>query len=125
MKEVAVKGAKAAKLKILSSRGETLTEVLVSLLIAGLALAMFAGMIQASVNIVSSSETKMQQYYTASNTLAKKDPLEADAKGGSVSLKKGTTTYNLFPTYSSVPVHYFTNNKLGGIDVMSYEGNLP
>lgn len=119
MKAAVRKGLKAAKLKILSNEGETLTEVLVSLLIAGLALAMFAGMIQASVNIVDSSEAKMQEYYTANNNLALKTIPEAT--GGTVSLTKGTDTYNLFPGSPGVDVDYFINDKLGGVDVMSYE----
>jgi len=123
MKAAVRKGLKAAKLKILSNGGETLTEVLVSLLIAGLALAMFAGMIQASVNIADSSEAKMQEYYTANNNLALKTIPEAT--GGTVSLTKGTDIYNLFPGSSGVDVDYFVNDKLGGVEVMSYERELP
>ena len=51
-------------------RGETITEVLVSMVIAGLALLMLATVIATSSNIVRNSRADMETYYKTSNALA-------------------------------------------------------
>ncbi len=125
MKDMIIKSSKSAKLKIFSRKGETLAEVLVALLIASLAVAMLAGMIQASVKIIDSAESKMQEYYVASNALALKTPA-ASTGDGKVSLSYEDSshmqvTVRLIPDSDNVDVDYFTNNKLGAIDVISYK----
>lgn len=49
--------------KLNSQAGETITEVLVSLLIAALALTMLAGMISSTVSLVTRSKETMNRYY--------------------------------------------------------------
>lgn len=49
--------------KIASQRGESITEVLVAVLITSLAVLVFATMVSASTRIIRSSEIKMNKYY--------------------------------------------------------------
>ena len=51
-------------------RGETITEVLVAMVIAGLALLMLATTIATSSNIVRNSRESMESYYSMGNQLA-------------------------------------------------------
>lgn len=55
--------------KLHSQSGETIGETLVALLISSLALVMLASMISATVNLVSKSQTKMDDYYIANTAL--------------------------------------------------------
>ncbi len=124
MKNAAIKSSKSAKLKILSRRGETLTEVLVALLIACLAMAMLAGMIRTSVKIISSADGKMEDYYEAVNRLARKDT--PDELSGTISLSYedslgGSVPIKLIPNSDDVDINYYTNSVLGETDVVSYE----
>lgn len=52
-----------------SQRGETITEVLVSMVIAGLALLMLATVIATSSSIVRNSRAAMESYYDTTNKL--------------------------------------------------------
>lgn len=49
--------------KISSQRGESITEVLVAVLITALAVLVFATMVSASTRIIRSGEIKMNKYY--------------------------------------------------------------
>lgn len=51
------------KEKIASQAGETIAEVLISLLIATVALMMLAMMISSTVSMVTTSKNKMEEYY--------------------------------------------------------------
>jgi Tfp pilus assembly protein PilV len=52
-----------------NNKGETITEVLVALLISVLSLTLLAGMISASVSMTDKSRKNITDYYTAENTL--------------------------------------------------------
>lgn len=54
---------KRLRKKLRSQAGESIAETLVALLIAALALTMLAAMINSTVNMVKTSETKMDEYY--------------------------------------------------------------
>ena len=56
-------------MKLRSSAGESISETLVALLIASLALVMLAGMISSTVSMVSRSEKTMEEYYAANDIL--------------------------------------------------------
>ena len=53
--------------KLKSTSGESITEALISALIAVLGILLFAMMVSTSFNIVSRSEEKMQDYYATQN----------------------------------------------------------
>ncbi len=130
MKNALRKSRKSAKLKILSRRGETLTEVLVALLIACLSMSMLAGMIQASIKIINSADGKMEDYYEAGNRLASKE-LPDDDIGGTVSFSYedasgSSIPIKLLPAENSIAVDYYTNSVLGETKkVVSYERKEP
>ena len=70
-------------------RGETITEVLVAMVIAGLALLMLATAIAAATNIISNSRQSMETYYKASNGLAE---YSEQASAGGVTKMSGSVT---------------------------------
>ena len=55
--------------KVRNTRGETISETLVALLIASLALVMLAGAITAANSIVRKSRDKLDDYYTANEVM--------------------------------------------------------
>lgn len=101
--------------RLKSTRGESIAETLISVLIATTALTMLAGMITASARMITRSRTLMQDYYE------KNLPLEE--KGGSAD---GTMTMRLTGgTPGEIPaqtfdVLYFENDTIGGRPVISY-----
>lgn len=60
--------------KLKNNKGETITEVLVALLISVLSLTLLAGMISASVSMTDKSRKNITGYYTAENMLELNQP---------------------------------------------------
>ena len=58
--------------KLNTQTGETITEVLVSLLVAALALTMLAGMISSTVSLVTRSKETMNRYYEGNAKLERR-----------------------------------------------------
>ena len=56
--------------KLKSTSGESIAETMVAVLISALALLMLAGTINSSSRIITNTQTKLIEYYNASNTLA-------------------------------------------------------
>lgn len=56
--------------RLKNGRGETITEVLVALLVSALALTMLAAMVAASTRMVNESRNKIDEYYQAGNGMA-------------------------------------------------------
>ncbi len=71
----------AASRKWKSRSGESITEVLVALLISAVALVMLASMITASSRLITQSKDRMESYYKNSNSLAD----HGETGGGTVS----------------------------------------
>lgn len=106
--------------KLNSRTGETIAETLVALLISALALIMLAGAISTTSRIVTESENKMQEYYTANNGLA-----EPSGKDGSLTILtiadnegKGVI---LFGTTSDINIAYSKNDVFSGHPVVAYK----
>lgn len=73
--------------KLRSKAGETISETLVALLIAALALVMLAGAIYSAKNIIDNSRTKFSEYYSANENLVTLD--EAASTGSAqISIKE-------------------------------------
>ena len=85
--------------KLHSQSGETIGETLVALLISSLALVMLASMITSTVNLVTKSETKMNDYYKANTALENPD----SGTQGAIVITSGETEI-------TVPVRYAKNN---------------
>ncbi len=103
--------------KLRSDAGETITEVLVSLLISAIALAMLASMIQASANMITTSKDKLGLYYDANNNLGTQTTSSTDTH----------PTLELKYTNSSFATKKYTltlyeNKEIGNTTVISYTG---
>ena len=98
--------------KLRSKAGETIAEVLISLLISSIALIILAEMIGAATNMVTSSENTLKAYYEESNNLAQQTTGSSSA----------SVTLTMDGTEFSEPINLFENEKkLGGVEVMSYK----
>ena len=90
--------------KLNSTRGETLAEVLVAVLISALALVMFAGMISTSRQLITRSEKTVEDYYT-----------HKDHDSGTAVIRFGGLVEDANVTY--------TVDHVGGKAVISYTPN--
>ena len=104
--------------KLNRQSGETLTETLVALLIAALALVMLAGMISSTTRIVTRSRTTMNSYYSMNNNLAEQGTAEDTA---TITIADRGTTGET-KAYS---VSVYLNNTLGNTPVISYRMPTP
>lgn len=107
------------KNKLRSQAGESIAEVLVSLLIAALSLMLLAGMISATFDMVTRSRETVKTYVQANNTLVEQSGTGA---AGSVSFTAGGSALTLTEgSTGSVNVSCFTNDTVGGKTVTSYK----
>lgn len=111
------------KKKLKSTAGESLIEVLVSLLIAGLAILMLGQIVGVSVRMIRRSNETMTEYYSANNVLSVMAPV-----GGSSSVARGRASVSVTWAGSGVEVNlgvnpdveYYANQSIGGSEVVSY-----
>lgn len=108
-----------------NQKGETLLELLFSLLISSLAMLILASMIVASTNIIKRGNVILGDYISAENEMVKNtstpEPGAASIwPDGSTAAQK-LTDYDPDSDHGQVSVNYYTNNKLGGKLVISYE----
>ena len=104
--------------KLKEPSGETLTETLVALLIAALALVMLAGMISSTTRIVTQSKATMKSYYENNNQVAKQGTAYDSA---TITLALAGVTGD-GKAYS---VDVYLNNTLGNTPVVSYRVQNP
>lgn len=98
--------------KLSSKAGESISETLVSLLIASLALVMLAGAISSSSNMIMKSRQKLDSYYTAAESVVNKvsagteldDGIIVTDKSGAINTNTYTITYYKNAEFSSAPV---------------------
>ena len=96
-----------------NKRGETITEVLVAMVIAGLALLMLATVIATSSHIVTNSREYMEEYYESGNELA------VVSDGGDMTI---TTSIKLSPAGStSIAVKAHVDASDEDNPIVSYE----
>ncbi len=93
--------------KLASKHGESLSEVLVALLISSLALVMLAGMVGASARMLSDSRRNVIDYVAAENALAEQGE---SSLSGELRLSNGYGTLKLYDEAASayVDVLYYT-----------------
>lgn len=101
------------KARLRSRAGESIAEVLVSLLISSLALVMLAGMISATARMVKRSEGYIETYVEGVNVVAEKGSSSA---GGTVTLTAGTQRAFTDDGKIDISVKYYTHG-----DVVSYK----
>lgn len=92
--------------KLRTRGGESITEVLVAVLISAVALTMLASMIAASTRLIQTSRSQMEKYYEGNRAL----DLQQDSSGTSGCVVVGDT---------SIPV-YISENALGGTKVYAF-----
>lgn len=113
------------KAKLKSGKGESIAEVLVSLLISSLALVMLASMINSSSRIIQSSKVNMESYYSANNKLEARAGTDTDngfAGSGSLSIENGSKAVHLSYGGGTVSVNYYKNDKApSGKQVVSFK----
>ncbi len=95
--------------KLKSSAGETISEVLIALLISSLGLVMLAGMITAASNAVTTSRKTLETYYNDSA------PEVGDL---TVTLQEGSSSG--FPGTASTYTLTYVEKKLSGKDIVYY-----
>ncbi len=102
-------------IRLKSSGGESIGEVLVAVLIASVALIMLATMIMYSTNMIRNSRNKMKEYYQANESLA--SVANAD---DSADITVSDGTHNLTDD-ESITVYYSVNDKYTNTSVVAYK----
>lgn len=104
--------------KIKSTKGESIGEVLVALLISSLALVLLASMITSSSTLIKNSRAKMSRYYYQNDILTKQS---GSASEGSITFKLSGSAVN-YPLVNSsdtaISVRYYINSE--STEVVSY-----
>ena len=105
--------------KLCSQAGETISETLVALLIASLALMMLAGAVSSAANMITGSNAKMTEYYEKDNRLAVHDTAIADGEI-SITITCDDDTTLTQTTNPEEPYKYYLNDAFGSTAVVSY-----
>ncbi len=107
--------------RIGGSKGESLAEVLIALLISSLGLVLLAAMITSSGNMLTSSKAAMKEYVAAENRLAEQGSSSLE---GSVVISSGGSSLKLTDASgSSIDVLYYLNDSNGLETVASYRAD--
>lgn len=106
--------------KLKNKSGESISEVLVALLISALAIVLLASMIAASTNMVMKSKAKFKEYADAENAIVERNGSDVsgtvqivDSNDNPISLTDGAGT--------GIQVAYFTNDESVRHTVRSYK----
>lgn len=112
---------KSLRKKLGSTAGESLVEVLVSLLIAALAILLLGQSVSASVNMIRNSGKAMEDYYAAANVLAER-PSGSVMSGEATVSVICTWEGEIMPDYPAAEyaVGYYVNQEDGSHKVVSY-----
>ncbi len=111
------KAARRTRKKLKSPAGETLTETLVALLIAALALTMLAGAIASSFGVIQRGREKLDQYYTANEAADGVVKMSGDGTAGKVTLTDAENQLS----HGDINVSYYTNDKFNNMPVVAYK----
>ena len=101
--------------KLKSTRGESIVEVLVAMLITALSVATLALMINTSVKVTKQSEDIMQGYYAANDALNRQDSSGSDSEGTvTMTMDDGDESYDF-------DIELFENDSIRNIPVIAYK----
>lgn len=103
--------------KIQNQIGESISEVLIALLISSIALVMLASMISATNSMVGKSKSKMEEYYSQNENLEQISAAHGSASTVTISIRETSGASIQIPP-TSVP--YAVNDVLGA-DVYAYD----
>lgn len=96
--------------KLTSTAGESISETLISLLTASLALLMLAGAVSSATGMITKSRTKLEKYYESNDKLV----TVSDSTPGQVTIQSTGLTDQ------TVSIQYTQNTELGDKTVVSY-----
>ena len=130
--------------KLKSKKGETITETLVSVLIAAAAMILFASMITSSQRILQKSESIMNAYYDGEEKMEAKMASsgtagesttgavagtegagEAKTSGATGEIKTGTGTVTIQQANNTLPRYRISNKHSDGQIPVTYATNQP
>ncbi|MBQ9544901.1 MAG: hypothetical protein IJV00_07230 [Clostridia bacterium] len=94
--------------KLKDVRGESLSEILIALLVSSLAIVLLAGMINASSTMISNSREKVADYVSADRSVVEQN---GSSETGTVSIKEGSETITLTDGAGSITVVYYSNSE--------------
>ena len=107
--------------KLSGQSGESISETLVALLIAALALVMLAGAISASVGAVNKGRAKLKDYYSVNETINRRGLSGSSVSGSNVSNGiKITDTSNSIKT-QEYNITYYSNGTFNNKPVVAYD----
>ena len=107
--------------RLKSRAGESLAEVLISVLISALGIAMLAGVISSAADVVARSKDTMDSYITAGNQLAARSDDTAEGTGTVKLQDDSNNTVKISDdSDSSITVNYYINDTAAGDPVVSY-----
>lgn len=111
---------KKLRAKLRARQGESLTEVLVAVLIAALSLVILASMVSSSGKMITASGETMDRYVQAENRLVTQTGASVN---GSVTLRDsaGQPVRLTDDDGTAVPVQYYIDDEIGGCQVVSYK----
>jgi hypothetical protein len=112
---------KKMKQKIHSQAGESISETLVSLLVAALALVMLAGAISAASDVIVVSRDKLDRYNSANQEKTGVIKMESGGRSGSITIKDLSHSIS----EQSYSVTYYKNNEFDGRTVVAYKHSPP
>ena len=117
---------KRIKGKIKNEKGESLSEVLIALLVSVLGMVLLASMITASTNIIMKSKNKMKQYVTAENYVVGHTDTETPPEGitagtGTVSTGDKPLVNDIGGSTNPLAVSFYSNNVFGNKPVVVYK----
>lgn len=106
-------GMKRLAARARSRRGESISEVLVALLVSALAILMLASMTSASTKLIRDSQSRIDAFVLAENALVDQS---GEGEAADVGLTRGLCDNDM-----SIPVRYYVNTA-GTETVVSYKG---
>ena len=107
--------------KLNSRKGESISEVLVALLISALGIVLLAAMISSSVRMIDTGRDKIQSYVEAENRLVERNGA-ADGTGTLTMTDASGYERRLTRTSPvSAPVVYYANDESGDPPVVAYK----
>lgn len=108
---------KRMKQRLHSQAGESISETLVSLLVAALALVMLAGAISAASDVIVISRDKLDRYNAANQAETGVIKMESGGSNGVITITDSSNNIS----EQSYPVTYYKNNEFDGRTVVAYK----
>ncbi len=102
--------------KLKSNAGESLTETLVALLIAALALVMLAGAISSSLSVITVGKNKLDTYYNKNENLATMTTATGSISNGITITEKSGAVKE-----ANYSIDYYKNDEFTKNPVISYK----